>query len=60
MEMEEFLIGPAEVFFLPDVFVQELAEFLDPLLKVFPFSRLPGGIIVNMEVPVLRIILIEP
>jgi hypothetical protein len=60
MEMEEFLIGPAEFFFLPDVSVQELAVFLDPLLKVFPLSRLSGGVIVNMEVPVLCIILIEP
>jgi hypothetical protein len=58
--MEKIRINSAESFFLSDVFVQELAKFLDPLLKVLPLSRLSGGVIVNMEVTVLCIILIEP
>ena len=60
MKMEKIRINSAESFFLSDVFVQELAKFLDPLLKVLPLSRLSGGVIVNMEVTVLCIILIEP
>ena len=58
MEMEKVLISLSESLFLPDVFVQELAEFLDPLFKVLPLSCLPGGVIVKMEVPVLCIILV--
>jgi hypothetical protein len=60
MKNEKIRINSAESFFLSDVFVQELAKFLDPLLKVLPLSRLSGGVIVNMEVTVLCIILIEP
>jgi hypothetical protein len=60
MKMEKIRINSAESFFLSDVFVQELAKFLDPLLKVLTLSHLSGGVIVNMEVTVLCIILIEP
>ena len=60
MKMEKIRINSAESFFLSDVFVQELAKFLDPLLKVLPLSRLSGGVIVNMEVPVLSVIFIKP
>ena len=59
MEVEIVLVGPAELIILPDVFIQELAELFDPLFKTLPLRSLSGGVIVNMEVPVLSVIFIE-
>ena len=60
MEAEVVLVGPAELIILPDVLIQELAELFDPLFKTLPRRRLSGGGLVNMEVPVLWVIFIEP
>ena len=52
------MVGFAEFSRRPDLFLQELPELFDPLFQLLPFSRLPGGIIINMEEPVLRIIFV--
>ena len=60
MEAEVVLVSLTELIILSDVLIQELAELFDPLLKTLPLRSLSGRVIVNMEVPFLSVIFIEP